>query len=394
MNTVIDFNVIAEQADLPTLMSRAGVEVRNGKALCPFHDNSNTPAMTVFRIGGRWRFDCKACGAKGDAIGFVSQWDRITPIEAALKLGGVGRDDVQSKAPGVLQERPPRVSTGLSTPNTRTLSSGAYKPPPDLPGPWADAEWQDVADEIICRAEERLWSPAGRDALEWLRTRGLLDFTIRRFRLGFIAERESSDPIKILSDGDRPGGITAHRGITLPWCHPNCWYQPNEPTPGPRWVGCNVRRLMPDVFDRLPDHEEKCFAFKGSRRGFAYPFADFAPGVPALLVEGEWDALVAWQEFGSVLNVVSVGGAKQEPKPSALDALSICPNWLVALHNDKAGNEGAKKWSICSGGKSVRAMLPSGRDLNDMHLDGEGRLREWIRSEYDTLGWSWPLPPR
>ena len=389
MNATIDFDVIADQADLPMILARVGVEVRNGKALCPFHDNTNTPAMTVFEIGGRWRFDCKACGAKGDAIGFVSRWERVAPIEAAMQLAGVRPEDVRRKAPGVRQSGPARPSrTDWTHPAPRPASE-ACRRLPEVSGAWADPDWQQAADAIICRAEDALWSSAGREALDWLRGRGLLDLTIRRFRLGFLAERVRTDPIEALRNRDGPRGITAHRGITIPWCHPEAWYHALEPGPGPRWVGCNVRRLMPEVSGPLPVDQEKCFAFAGSQRGFAYPFSDLVVGLPALIVEGEWDALIAWQELGWVVNVIGIGGAKQDPKPSAVAELDGCPDWLIALHNDDAGNEGAKKWAIRSRGKSVRAMLPPGRDLNDLHLGGS--LMEWLRSEYEALGWAWPL---
>ena len=385
----IDFNVIAEQADLPAILARAGIEVRNGKAFCPFHDNTNTPAMTVFQVGGRWRFDCKSCGAKGDAIGFLAQWERIAPIEAARQLAGVRPEDARRKAPGVRQDGPHGSPRQDWTSARRQPYGEANGRLPEVPAAWAEPEWQEVVDAIIREAEDVLWSPAGREALDWLRGRGLLDLTIRRFRLGFLPKRVRTDPIEALRNRDGPRGITAPRGITLPWCHPEAWYHANEPTPGPRWVGCNVRRLTPEVYGPLPVDQEKCFAFAGSQRGFAYPFSDLVLGLPALIVEGEWDALIAWQELGWVANVISVGGAKQDPKPSAAAELDGCPTWLIALHNDDAGNEGAKKWAIRSRGKSVRALLPPGRDLNDLHLGGS--LMGWLRSEYEALGWPWPL---
>jgi hypothetical protein len=378
MNSTIDFDVIAEQADLPSIMARSGVEVRNGKALCPFHSNVNTPAMTVFQVGGRWRFDCKGCGVKGDAITWVAEMEKIGLSDAARKLGGTEKSRPSRNGPGG------SIAKRLSGVLVDSSSGGfgargeAIRRFPEKPAAWESPEWQKAADDLVCRAEDRLWSPQGADALDWLRRRGLLDFTIRRFRLGFIK-----------SDWERSGRLAAPRGITLPWCHPEAWYHASETPPGPRWVGCKIRRLAsPDLFESLAKTESKCATFKDSGTGYPYPFADLTPGLPVIIAEGEWDALIAWQELGWIANVVTVGAAKQDPKPEALDTLLDCPNWLVALHNDAAGNEGSKLWDIRSKGKAIRLMLKPDVDLNDMHLAGIG-LRDWLKSEFEDLGWTW-----
>ena len=392
MNASIDFARIAEAADLPAIMASRGVEVRNGKAFCRFHENHNTPAMTVFQVGGRWRFDCKACGASGDAIAFVALWDRTNSVEAARKLAGVEAPRPAGKLPRIAQGETSPIPRSIHTGDIVRSRGEPSRPIPRHPEPWDDPDWQEAADSIIVRAESRLWSPAGGPALEWLRRRGLLDLTIRRFRLGFVDAVETTAPLGSLYDprAGRHRGIRAERGITIPWCHPEAWYHEAERPPGHRWVGCNVRRLMPDVFQKLPPDQEKCWAFPGSKRGYPYPFSDLVPGLPAVIVEGEWDALIAWQEFGWIANVVSVGSAKTSPKPQAMATLQGCPHWLLALHNDQAGNQGSKKWTARSRGKATRLMLPPEVDLNDMHLAGT-KLRQWLRSEYETFGWSFPL---
>ena len=43
--------------------------------------------------------------------------------------------------------------------------------------------------------ESTLWGDAGRQGLEYLRSRGLTDETIRRFRLGFAPARNSKTAI-------------------------------------------------------------------------------------------------------------------------------------------------------------------------------------------------------
>ena len=80
-----------------------------------------------------------------------------------------------------------------------------YRPRPPRRSPGVDREWQAAADRSIRGAEALLWSAEGRDALAWLRARGLADHTIRRFRLGFSA--------------DGMAGRSAPRGIVIPCGH-------------------------------------------------------------------------------------------------------------------------------------------------------------------------------
>ena len=374
--SIIPFDRIAEEQNLPAMLRAEGIEVRHGKAFCPFHDNARTPALSVYQVGGRWRFKCHGCPAKGDAITWRALRKGIEVAEAARELGHL--DAPGGRVVGSARPNPP---------------ARIERPRVDPPGPWLDETWQRKAGKIIDRAADALWSRAGRPALEWLRARGLLDHTISLFRLGFIAEPRDfiSEPIPVLPLDRRGdvGRIYPIRGITIPWAHPGAWYHANEPTSGPRWVGCNVRHLMPDVFAPLAESVDKCKAFAGSHRGYPYPYADLVPGIPLVLAEGEWDALIGWQEFGWIANVATVGGTKGEPKFAALDAFACCSDWLLALHNDDAGNEAVPRWEKRARGKAVRLLLPPGEDLNDMHLGGTDVLT-WLRGEYKFLDWPWP----
>jgi hypothetical protein len=84
------------------------------------------------------------------------------------------------------------------------------------------------------------------------------------------------------------------------------------------------------------------------------PFAGFKPGLyhghaldpakPALLVEGEIDALTALQEAGELIVPVATGGAASGREASWLGRLSRLPLVLVAFDNDRAGDQGAAWW--------------------------------------------------
>ncbi len=105
----------------------------------------------------------------------------------------------------------------------------------------------------------------------------------------------------------------------------------------------------------------------------------------ALIAEGEIDALVAQQEVGHVVNVVTIGGARVSPRPEALSALAACPRWLVASDDDEAGDAGAAGWHRRGGDRCRRLLIPVGKDIGDL-VESGGDLHSWLDSEPRRLG--------
>lgn len=382
MSTTIDFAAAKAGADLPGMLAAEGIAIRSGMAFCPFHENSSTPALSVYRRDGIWKFKCHACGAAGDPIDWLRLRDSsLSVIEATRRLDPLAVADPQR----------PR-----SAPVASRLANAVVPPRPALqvikaPEAWEDEAWQAAADALIRRAESDLWAAIGREARGWLHRRGLEDATIRRFRLGFVPDFAASVPLEFLAAGAGPKPIVAPRGVVLPWLRPGSWHAPTPDPggegPGPRWVGANVRRLAADVDEPMP-RNRKCMAFTKSVRGHAYPEGDVLPSQaarPALIVEGEWDALLAWQEAGDLVNVVTVGGSEQAPQPEALASLDRCPYWLCATDHDAAGDRAAARFAALSPMKARRLYLPRGKDLGEYHACG-GDVRSWVRSEIDRLG--------
>jgi hypothetical protein len=62
---------------------------------CPFHDDSS-PSMTIYVDQQKWW--CHACTFGGDAIDFVRRTDRLTFVEACLKLANEFGVDVPKAA--------------------------------------------------------------------------------------------------------------------------------------------------------------------------------------------------------------------------------------------------------------------------------------------------------
>jgi DNA primase len=128
---------------------RAG---REYKAPCPFH-NEKTPSFYVNDQKGF--FHCFGCGAHGDIVGFLMRHDNLTFPEAVEQLA---------------------AEAGMVVPQSTPEERKRFERQKSL---------HDLV-EATCRwFEQQLFGSGGRDALDYLRGRGLDDDTIGRFRLGF-----------------------------------------------------------------------------------------------------------------------------------------------------------------------------------------------------------------
>jgi hypothetical protein len=374
----IDFEAIGADADLAAVITADLGPPTRKRWRCPFHADHH-PSLALTPDRRRWR--CWSCGAAGDVFDWLTEREGIDLIEAVRRLDPSAVPDRREKQPQSGAKGRSRVAQYDSTFKPANAAPARSETPPA----WQDPAWQTAVEAIVADAERMLWSPAGRPALHWLRSRGLADHTLTRFRLGFVARDFTTPPIDALGQTDRgdPIGIWVRRGITMPWVAPGECYSRRQAVEGPgRWVGCNVRRLADDPFAPLA-RPPKCQALAGSMRGHLYPWPDVMPtqGVrPALLVEGEFDALLAEQEVGHVVFVGTVGSANQSPNRSALLALARCPSWLLAFDHDIPGVEAARAWRERAPHKAHRMLLPHGKDVGEFVKDG-GVIVNWLHAE-------------
>ena len=131
-------------------LARSG---KSWKGCCPFH-SEKSPSFYVYDDG----YHCFGCGAHGDAIGFVMQAEGAAFPEAVERLA---------------------AEAGLEVPKPSRQAAEAEQQRLDL------AELLERAGDRFIRS---LHAPEGRDALGYLRNRGLTDETIKRFGLGWAGE--------------------------------------------------------------------------------------------------------------------------------------------------------------------------------------------------------------
>ena len=148
INEVKEKNDITDVIGGYVTLKRSG---RISKGLCPFH-SEKTPSFTVY--GDTASFYCFGCQAGGDVIGFIRRIENLDYVEAVKFLA--------SRAGMAMPEEGKNDSLSRMRMRIR--------------------EQNREAGRFFYRS---LYSPSGKNALEYFYSRGLTDETIRRFGLGW-----------------------------------------------------------------------------------------------------------------------------------------------------------------------------------------------------------------
>jgi DNA primase len=146
-------------------LTRAG---REYKACCPFH-NEKSPSFYV--NDDKQFYHCFGCGAHGDVISFTMQNDRLSFPEAIESLAG---------------------QAGMQVPRDTPVEREKFD---------QEKRLYQVLERATAWFEEQLFAPVGREALVYLRGRGLSDDAIRRFHLGYAPGDSQALIRKCMAEG-------------------------------------------------------------------------------------------------------------------------------------------------------------------------------------------------
>lgn len=143
---------IVEIIDHRVKLKKSG---KNYSACCPFH-NEKTPSFTV--SPGKQFFHCFGCGASGDALGFLIDYERLEFLEAVEQLAHIAGLEVPREERSEAATRQDRIRKSIYKLLTR-----------------ADAFYQ-----------EQLKQHPGRDnAVSYLKKRGLDGHIARDYGIGY-----------------------------------------------------------------------------------------------------------------------------------------------------------------------------------------------------------------
>jgi DNA primase len=415
---MIDLDALKEQVNLLALASQETMLKRVAASgggewagACPFCGGKDR-----FRVqphhpgGGRWL--CRGCsdGKWQDVIAYAQRlWPGLEFRAVCERLAGgagmIAHSRSQSKAASA------SIPASPSFPIPSSFNMHAYRAP--------SADWQSAARNAIGTCVRALWGGAGGAALDYLRRRGLKDETIRYWRLGYSPGfTVSPSPLREMGQGgeggsppsafrgkgtgDGGGRLYLPRGVLIPCIT----YHASDPAPASGQAGPVRAGLEPEIWylklSLLPDDAVKCQdcsaqaaahqacpkceavnkyrGVKGNRTAAIFGAEELRGAALALFVEGEFDAMIAWQELNDVIAVCTLGSAANRPDLATWGPYLLPLERILAVYDaDRAGQAGLSALQ----GLSERVQpvsLPAGaKDINEYVLQG-GKLWPWLKA--------------
>jgi DNA primase len=337
---------------------------------CPFHDDRN-PSFGVTPDNGRYK--CFGCGESGDHVDWLKKYRNLSTREAIEELRRLAGLPERTTVSVLVREVPaPEVTTTsvivkeVPAPEVTTTSVIVKDTPEPNSGPPCRA-WQEAGRAFAMWAQEQLRTDAGGPGLEYLRSGGLVDETIRHWGLGWNPHNLWRPAATWGLDG---GKVFLPRGVVIP-CQ----------VAGVLWY-VKIRRF--DAQGPMTRSGEKYGGPRGGRGALFGADQLQANGRPLLLCEGERDFLLAWQELRDLVDVATLGGAGRRHLGRWVLRLLPYKRILVVYDADAAGQKGAASLKELSQ-RIVSVRVPHGKDLTDFHAAG-GDLEAWLRYHLDRLG--------
>lgn len=321
-------------------VKRAG---REYMALCPFH-GEKTPSFTINDEKGF--FHCFGCGAHGDVIGFIKDYDKVSYKDAIERLA--------REAGMALPELTPRMQEEMER---------------------SDRLYQ-VMDEAAKWFTQQLNRTTGAIAKDYIKRRGLKDETVTQFRLGYALSQRTALKDAMIQKGISEALLREAGLLSVP----------DEGTSFDKFRG----RVMFPIRDssgrviafggRLMEAHENAPKYLNSpetpifKKGYVLYNADQARREAIdlgtiLVVEGYMD-VIALAQAGFRAAVAPLGTAVTVEHLQMLWRIVDTP--VFCLDGDSAGERAMQRVSemalpLIRPGKSVRfATLPKGEDPDSL----------------------------
>ena len=331
----MEFNLLAESIKdgfhpIKKSTSRGGQW--NGPCILPSCNGTGRDRLRIQPHKGEYGwFICSVCGTSGTGIDWLII-KRGYSMNEALKMVGWKPKDGST----------PRFTI------PRHVLTGDIHPTHQAPC----QAWQSSAEAFVKYCEDILWSDKGRWVLEYLRSRGLKDETIKAAQLGY-------NPTEMLRPGAKWGRekpVKLWQGIVIPW-----------------FIGDELWRLT--IRDETAEYEDRYKQVSGGSNGLYMGFSLYYDR-PVIITEGEFDALSIAQECGKHVSVVATGTTEGSHTAKWLGALAYKDLVLVAFDADAAGDTASKWWLDRL--ESAHRIRPWWDDANQMLQDGIDLLNDWL----------------
>ena len=308
---------------------------RNLVGLCPFH-GEKTPSFTVYPETAS--FYCFGCGAGGDVITFIKRIENLDYIDAVKFLA----DRAGMKMPEN------DVNDAASRLRLRILEANREA-----------ARW----------FHSNLYTPDGRVGLEYFRSRGYTDQTIRRFGLGYAPDSFGALRDHMRGKGYKDEELTA------------AWLAARGKKSGGIYDIFRARAMVPIIDIRgnviafggrvLDDskpkylHTADTLAFKKTNNLFALNFAKSSGGKQLILCEGYMDVIALHQ--AGFTNAVAALGTSFTAEHARLIA-RYAEEVILVFDADSAGQKGTQRaiGLLRQTGVDIRVIsIPDGKDPDE-----------------------------
>lgn len=311
---------------------------KNYHACCPFH-NEKTPSFTV--NGEKQFYHCFGCGAHGNAVDFLMNYDRLEFVETIEELATMHGLDV-----------PYEVGTG-PTQIERHQRQSLYQ----------------LMEQLSTFYQQALHQSDGLQARAYLQQRGLSDDVIRHFSIGFAPvgwdnalKRFGRDADSRTALADAGMLVTNDQGRTYDRFRERVMF-PIRDKRG-RVIAFGGRVLGEGMPKYLNSPETEVF-HKGRQLYGLYEAQQSHPNLQRLLVVEGYMDVVALAQYGIDYAVASLGTATTAEHIQLL--FRATDNVICCYDGDRAGREAA--WRAL---ETVLPYLNDGRQLRFMFLpDGE-----------------------
>ena len=309
--------------------------------LCPFH-NEKSPSFSVSPENGF--FHCFGCHAGGDVITFIRRIENLDYVEAVKFLA-------QRAGMTVPEEG---KDNGMGRLRMRIFEANR---------------------EAARFYHKQLYTPQGKKALEYLRSRGLTEKTIIHFGLGY----SPSDRFELVNHL-RSKGFTAAEMIQA-----NLANESKKGNPYDRFsdrvmfpildLRGNViafgGRIMSDIKPKYLNTSDTP-AFNKSRSLFALQFAKNKANGQLILVEGYMD-VIALHQAGIENAVATLGTALTQEQAMLLKR--YCDEIVICYDSDNAGQNAAAR--------AISILRPTGLKIKVIAVPNGKDPDEFIRSNGD-----------
>jgi hypothetical protein len=128
----------------------------------------------------------------------------------------------------------------------------------------------------------------------------------------------------------------------------------------------------------------------GKSNGVVFNGDALKPGEDVLLVEGEFDTMLAQQELG--ISVVTLGSASSGLSRRWRPRLTAARRVYSALDNDTAGQQATAKLRASLGSILTPVQVSTGKDITEYVVDHDGDLRAWWSDARSSRHFSTGVP--